>query len=90
MCDICGRTFCPNGCPGKDLGRSPRRCNVCGVRLDDGDVFYEMYGNPYCEDCLERESVLSLVRICEATKQELLARLGFARASGRRGGAECD
>jgi hypothetical protein len=87
MCDICGRAFCPNGCPGKDLGRSPRRCAACGICLDEGDEYYEMYGNPYCAECLERENVMGLVRICEATKQELLARLGFERGAAR-GGAE--
>ena len=79
MCEICGKWACPPNCPGYGEGES-ERCGICGERLHEGEVVYEMDGKPYCAMCVEGADLEELVRICESEDAEaLLENLGIVR-----------
>ncbi len=76
MCEICGREICPPRCPNYEESRVAR-CAGCGVRLLEGDGYYETNGKPYCEECINGASLEELVRICETETEEVLGELGL-------------
>lgn len=86
MCDICQKMICPVSCPGYRGVSRPRRCAVCGIPLEDGEVRYLQFGNPYCPSCLENSTLDDLVRICESSHRALLEQLGFRRVAPGEGG----
>lgn len=52
MCEICLTTPCHPRCPNAP---SPRRvcwCIHCGKPIREGDDFYDVDGEPWCEDCM--------------------------------------
>lgn len=58
MCEECHRIQCVRGCPNFD--DTPRRvyeCDHCGRDIYEGDTYYSVLGDPYCERCvIEREA----------------------------------
>ena len=34
------------------LGQRRRQCLSCGIGIFDGEFYYLISGNPYCEDCV--------------------------------------
>ena len=83
MCDICGKTYCPTGCPGRAEAYA-LRCVWCGRVLGREERIYEGSGNPYCRECVEEADLDQLVRICGLDKRLLLSQIGIdVRKEGR-------
>ena len=81
MCEICGKWSCPPQCPNYEVV-SGGRCTVCGGRLYEGEICYEMNGKLYCSECVEGATLEELVRICESDdSEELLERMGLTRGA---------
>lgn len=84
MCDICGRYYCPCGCPGDDGELAERgfpvtECTVCGRNLYSGERVFCGGGSTVCGECaalLETDALLDLIG-CEDTPA-LLEELGFS------------
>ena len=83
MCSICGRYFCPAGCPGDDgalagLGFPVGECACCGRNLYGGEKAFCLEEKTICEECaqtLEMDDLLELTG-CENTA-EILEELGY-------------
>lgn len=79
MCELCGKWACPPQCPSYDTARVAR-CVSCDAAFEEGEVYYEMDGKPYCVECVENATMEELVRICETDDfEELLGKLGLTR-----------
>ena len=56
MCLICGKYYCPAGCPSyvgdsAELGRRMFTCHSCGEYVYENEDYMLVYGKPYCIDC---------------------------------------
>lgn len=84
MCDICGRYYCPCGCPGDDGELAERgfpvaECAVCGRNLYSGMRVFYREEKTVCAECatlLETDTLLELTGCGETGT--LLEELGFS------------
>lgn len=68
MCDICRQSPCHPQCPNAPDPPAVYTCKICGESIVAGDVFYEMDGEYYHEECFEDNAVSILVEECGAMK----------------------
>ena len=52
MCEECHRYPCHPQCPNAPGPVVVHSCINCGEDICDGDCFYDMDGEPWCEDCI--------------------------------------
>lgn len=52
MCKECGRFICPSGCPNAPEPAKFDKCMGCGRDILDGEDYYDIDGEPWCEDCI--------------------------------------
>lgn len=60
MCDVCWKTPCDPRCPNAPEPKKFGKCNECGYDIYEGDDYYEINGETYCEAC-----ICSFLRIAE-------------------------
>lgn len=83
MCDICGRQYCPGGCPGDDgeevsHGLPVAECAVCGSKLYRGERAYCRGEKNVCAECSALAETDTLLELTESEDTgELLEALGF-------------
>lgn len=51
MCDICNHTPCLNLCPNAKQPKPAFACVECGKDIYPGDNYYDLFGEPFCEEC---------------------------------------
>lgn len=56
MCDLCHRAVCDSRCPNAPEPQKFGECAECGENILDGDEYYLLGGEYYCESCV-RDSV---------------------------------
>ena len=49
---ILGINYTPSEDSVPSLGQRRRRCHSCGGGIFDGEFYYMISGDPYCEDCI--------------------------------------
>ena len=52
MCEICRQYKCPSACPNAPDPPAFAECVGCGCIIMDGDDYYDIDGDYYCEDCM--------------------------------------
>ena len=52
MCKECGRFVCSSGCPNAPEPPKFGECKVCGADIFEGDDYYEIDGEYWCEPCV--------------------------------------
>ncbi len=52
MCEICLQTPCASGCPGADDAPIVTRCVKCRRAIREGDDYFDVEGDPFCEECM--------------------------------------
>lgn len=52
MCEICLRSPCSPRCPNALEPPVIYLCTGCGEEIRDGYEYYDVDGEPYCEDCV--------------------------------------
>ena len=58
MCKECNNIFCVSGCPNftgfiPGLGAPRHTCSSCEGGIYEGEFYYSISGDLYCEDCVE-------------------------------------
>lgn len=53
MCSICRQTPCSSRCPNAPEPLVFGRCVKCKTKIYDGDDYYNIDGEYYCEDCID-------------------------------------
>lgn len=53
MCELCLRSPCDSRCPNAPEPRAVFICSGCGERICEGDTYYDVLGEQWCEDCME-------------------------------------
>lgn len=53
MCDICLKRPCDPRCPNAPEPPSVFVCSGCGDNIYDGDWYWDIMGEQWCEDCME-------------------------------------
>ena len=53
MCEFCRRSPHLAGCPNAPDPPTVFICSDCGEMIYEGDWFYRVLGETYCEDCME-------------------------------------
>lgn len=53
MCDICRQTPCAGMCPNAPEPTVFARCSNCGIKILDGDDYYDINDEYWCEDCID-------------------------------------
>jgi hypothetical protein len=51
-CDLCLQTTCDHGCPNEPDPPILFNCKACGAEIYEGDDYYEVDGEPYCDGCV--------------------------------------
>lgn len=54
MCEVCRQTPCHPRCPYAPEPRSVFICSGCNQRIYEGDDYYEILGEQFCEDCIRK------------------------------------
>lgn len=54
MCDVCLKTPCHSRCPNANEPSVVHKCLKCGEWIVEGDDFYDVDGEPWCEDCMRK------------------------------------
>ena len=54
MCELCFMTPCHPRCPNAPEPRTVHKCIHCGKAIREGDDFYDVDGEPWCEDCMRQ------------------------------------
>lgn len=54
MCHICLQTPCHPRCPNANEPDLFALCVNCDRKIFEGDDYYELDGEPWCEDCIEK------------------------------------
>ena len=49
MCEICWQSPCHSRCPNADQPATIHLCEMCGEPICEGDEYYDMDGEAYCE-----------------------------------------
>lgn len=52
MCDICLQRPCHPRCPNAPEPPAVTECIHCGEKIYEGDGYYNVDGEPWCEDCI--------------------------------------
>lgn len=52
MCEVCWHTPCDSRCPNADEPPVIHNCIHCGIKISEGDTYYDIDGEPWCEDCV--------------------------------------
>jgi hypothetical protein len=52
MCDICRRSICPSSCPNAPEPERFGTCSVCGAKILDGEDYYNINDDYWCEECI--------------------------------------
>ena len=63
MCEFCRQFPHAAGCPCAPDPRSVYICSECGEMIYEGDWFYRVLGETYCEECME--SLKELAEVVE-------------------------
>ena len=68
MCNNCPLQFCDRACPHYTgylpaLGYPHHTCTSCECGIYDGELYYIIGGNAYCEDCISSISLEELAEI---------------------------
>lgn len=53
MCDVCRVIPCLPGCPNAPEPRHVYICSGCGESICEGDTFYRVMEETFCEECIE-------------------------------------
>ena len=53
MCDICQKLPCDSRCPNAPEPHSVFVCSGCGDLIYDGENYWEIMGEQWCEECIE-------------------------------------
>lgn len=53
MCDICRQFPCDSRCPNAPEPPSVFVCSGCGENILDGDDYYEVMGEQFCQNCID-------------------------------------
>lgn len=53
MCDMCWQTPCHPRCPNAPEPPVIHNCIHCGVKICAGNDYYNIDGEPWCEDCIK-------------------------------------
>lgn len=53
MCDFCRRFTCDSRCPNAPEPRPVFVCSGCGKNICEGDDYYDILGEQFCEKCIE-------------------------------------
>ena len=52
MCELCHRTPCHPRCPNAPEPPVVHTCTHCGGDICNGDDYYDIDGEPWCEACV--------------------------------------
>lgn len=52
MCSECRQHPCHPRCPNADEPKAKYECDMCSRGIYEDDTMYKIYGNVYCEDCI--------------------------------------
>ena len=52
MCDVCRQTPCHSRCPNAPEPPVIYSCIHCDTEIREGDAYYNIDGEPWCEDCI--------------------------------------
>ena len=52
MCEICLKSSCDPRCPNAPEPPTVFVCSGCGDFIYDGDDYYEVLGEQWCENCM--------------------------------------
>lgn len=52
MCEVCRQSKCPSACPNAPAPSVFAECYGCGADIVDGDEYYDIDGDYYCENCI--------------------------------------
>ena len=52
MCEICRQFKCPSACPNAPAPPVFSKCYGCGADILDGDEYYDIDGDYYCDNCI--------------------------------------
>ena len=63
MCSICRQTPCHPRCPNAPEPPSFGKCVKCNTKILDGDDYYDIDGEYYCEDCIHESRKTAEVEI---------------------------
>lgn len=53
MCDICLQYPCHPRCPNAPDPPAVYVCSGCGHDIYDGDEYWDIFGEQFCEDCID-------------------------------------
>ena len=53
MCEECLHYKCPSQCPNAPEPKRVFICSGCGGPIYDGDNYYDILGEQFCETCIE-------------------------------------
>lgn len=53
MCDICLTYPCHPNCPNAPEAPVVHHCYMCGEDIREGDCYYEINDEPWCEECIK-------------------------------------
>ncbi len=53
MCELCLCYTCPSNCPNADPPESVFICSGCGQTIYDGDDYWDILGEQFCEECVD-------------------------------------
>lgn len=53
MCDVCLQMPCPPRCPNASEPPSVFVCSGCGDLIYDGDDYWEIMDEQFCESCID-------------------------------------
>lgn len=53
MCDTCRQTPCHPQCPNAPEPTVAHECICCGRDIYEGEFYYNVDGEPWCEDCMQ-------------------------------------
>ena len=56
MCVECLQTPCHPRCPNAPDPPVVHRCSHCNGKIRAGDTYYDIDGEPWCEDCISSQS----------------------------------
>ena len=60
MCDLCRQHPCHPRCPNADLPPIVTYCLKCHLPIREGEYYYDVEGDPYCDDC-----IISFIKMAE-------------------------
>ena len=53
MCDVCLKSPCDPRCPNAPEPKTVFICSGCGEYILDGDDYWEILGEQFCESCID-------------------------------------